>query len=581
MRTLKEPFMQSTIRKAEGAKKEDKVSKVTISIVIPNLNGINYLETCLNSIKEQSFQEYEVIIVDDGSIDSSVAYIESHYPWVRVIEHDDIRGFCESVNDGIKAAEGEYIVLLNNDTMVDKRWLEKLMKAAKKNPTTGFYSSKMFFYGRGKEKLINAAGDEMSVDGNIRNIGFYQKDSEEYSQSKKVFGACAGAAMYRRSMLDEIGYFDEDFFIFYDDADISFRAQLLGYECVYVPEAVVYHVHSGTIGLLSEQRAFLTSVNNLNVLIKNMPLKLFLRYFYNIYRTQVSQIYEFSGNPGGVKPLLKGKLRALKLLARMLRKRRWIQRNKAVSDEHIEDLLLEGTRDLSIKGKKRRKEIKEGDSSFNKEDVISDSEDNRFLFDRFFEALEEVKKDVKRILILRSSRFWIINQILSILRDKYPDSEISILAQPSVRSDLEGSKGFQKFFWMKRSGKFGVFNTGFKTLKTLRKEEYDLVVVPLSAKGLSQRQLMSSQINLHGVIMGIKPKTAVFVDSEGTTIIQKSNARKYFLDYFLPAKLIGFFLIKAMMFPYMLFILLMITGCDSWSLLKSRLWKGFFEKVHS
>ena len=156
--------MQKTIEKVKKLKKENKNVKVSISIVIPNLNGINHLETCLNSIQDQGFNEYEVIIVDDGSIDSSVSFIQENYPWVRIIEHNDILGFCKSVNDGIRASEGEYIVLLNNDTMVDKQWLEKLFEAANKHPRAGFFASKMFFYGKGKENLLNAAGDEMSVD---------------------------------------------------------------------------------------------------------------------------------------------------------------------------------------------------------------------------------------------------------------------------------------------------------------------------------------------------------------------------------------------------------------------------------
>jgi len=325
--------MQNTAEKIE-----DLNPRPVISVIIPNLNGIKYLERCLNSLQSQSFKDFEMILVDDGSTDSSIEFIKKNYSWVKIIEHKVIKGFSVAVNDGIKVSKGKYIVLLNNDTLVDKLWLEKLYNTARKNPTAGFFASKMYFFGR--DKLINAVGDAMGIDGLAWNLGYYQKDEEKYFLPKKVFGACAGAALYRREMLDEIGFFDEDFIMVYEDTDLSFRAQLMGYECIFVPKAIVYHVQFGTLAPTSERGVFYRSANSLNTLIKNMPLKLFLKYFYKIYRGQVSQIKELSTSFSLSKHVLKGKLRALKMLPNMLKKREKIQRSKRATDEYIRNLLL-------------------------------------------------------------------------------------------------------------------------------------------------------------------------------------------------------------------------------------------------
>jgi len=313
-------------------------SGVDISVIIPNYNGIKYLDECFCSLRGQSFKDFEVILVDDGSTDDSVEFVQKNYPWIRVVTHAVNRGFSASVNDGIKAARGKFITLLNNDTVVDKKWLTNLYNAARRSPEAGFFASKMYFYG--EDKLINAAGDAMGVNGQGWNIGYNERDNEKYFFPKKVFGACAGAAMYRREMLDEIGLFDEDFTIIYEDADLSFRAQLMGFECVFVPDAVVYHLQFGTLGSLSKIKTFYSSTNSLNLIIKNMPLKLFIEYFYEIYKRQILQIEELSSSKELLKIAIKGKLKSLKLLPKMLKKRVKIQRDKKISNEYLEKLLL-------------------------------------------------------------------------------------------------------------------------------------------------------------------------------------------------------------------------------------------------
>lgn len=331
-------FLENIMVETSEEKVIERNSGVEISVVIPNYNGIKYLDECFGSLRGQSFKDFEVILVDDGSTDDSVVFVKKNYPWIKVVTHDVNRGFSASVNDGIKVAKGKFITLLNNDTMVDKKWLENLYSTAKRSPRAGFFASKMYFYG--EDKLINAAGDAMGVNGQGWNIGYNEKDCEKYFFPRKVFGACAGAAMYRREMLDEIGLFDEDFTIIYEDADLSFRAQLMGFECVFVPDAVVYHLQFGTLGSLSEIKAFYSSANSLNLIIKNMPLKLFTEHFFKICKRQTTQIEELSNSNELLRTVIKGKLKSMELLPKMLKKRAKIQKEKKISNEYLKKLLL-------------------------------------------------------------------------------------------------------------------------------------------------------------------------------------------------------------------------------------------------
>jgi hypothetical protein len=255
----------------------------------------------------------------------------------------------------------------------------------------------------------------------------------------------------------------------------------------------------------------------------------------------------------------------------MLRKRSEIQKKKTVSDEYIDEMLLRGTHAECESDKKKDVKGVQNPSS----------EENRSLFFRFSDSLNELKNEVKKVLVFRTSRFWVIDEVLSILKEKYPDTEISILAQPSVKEECEKNENINTVFTMKNTKKFGLFNAGVGTIKGLRKKEYDMIVTPLSSKGLSKRQLMTSQRNLHSAILGIRPKTVVFVDSEGTTVTQAFSPKEYFFDYFLSLKIFGFFLIKLMMVPYIVFMLAGVALSDSWGWLQRKLKGGIYKTAES
>jgi len=257
-----------------------------IDIVIPNWNGKDLLRACLDSLKQQSYTGYSVIVVDNGSDDGSKELLQYEYPEVLLISWPTNRGFSVAVNAGIKAGSAPLVFLLNNDTELHKDCLQELVNAAEKRPEADFFAAKMLNYH--KRYKLDGAGDAFLRGGVGYRIGTMEVDSELYSLPRYVFGVCAGAALYRRKMLQEIGCFDEDFFAYLEDVDLNLRANSRGKRCWYVPEARVYHVGSATTGSkINDFTVSLSTRNNFNILLKNYPFTLLLRF------APVIVIYQF------------------------------------------------------------------------------------------------------------------------------------------------------------------------------------------------------------------------------------------------------------------------------------------------
>ena len=240
----------------------------TVSIVIPNYNGKHFLEDCLTSVFAQNIKDQEVIVVDNGSTDGSLEYL-SAYPGVRTIAMDKNYGFCGAVNAGIKAAESDYVILLNNDTEVDKNFTKELLSAIQADEKIFSCSSKMVqFQDRTR---MDDGGDYYCALGWAFGRG---KGGlvENYTEPVDIFASCAGAAIYRKKMLESLGYFDENHFAYLEDIDLGYRARIQGYRNVYAPKAIVYHVGSGFSG--STHNAFkvkLSARNSVYLAYKNMP----------------------------------------------------------------------------------------------------------------------------------------------------------------------------------------------------------------------------------------------------------------------------------------------------------------------
>lgn len=255
-----------------------------LSVIIPNWNGKRFLQECLDSLKDQTYSDFETILVDNGSTDGSVEFVCGRYgEFIRVIPNEVNLGFAGGTNAGIRNAKGDYIVLLNNDTWADPHWLEELVNATNVNPPVGMWGSKIYSYYQ--RDRIEAVGELIYWDGLCRSKGQFEEDRGQYEKMEEIFFPPGCGAMYRRKVFDEIGLFDEDFFAYADDAEIGIRARLAGWKCLYVPKAILYHKNSGTGGQHSPFKAFYVERNRFWITIKYFPLPLLiLSPFFTFYR---------------------------------------------------------------------------------------------------------------------------------------------------------------------------------------------------------------------------------------------------------------------------------------------------------
>ena len=243
-----------------------------VSIVIPNFNGLGFLPCVLGSLRRQSYTDFEVILVDNGSSDASLSYVKEEHPWVRVIALSENTGFARAVNLGISDSRGRYVVLLNNDTEAEEDFLLELVSGMERHPDAFAAGARMMAFYHREEGLLDDAGNYYCVLGWAFARGKGKK-AELFQKEEEIFSACAGAAIYRRELLEKIGGFDENHFAYLEDVDLCYRARLYGYSCWYLPRAAVYHVGSGTTGSrYNPLKVRLSSRNNLFLLYKNMPL---------------------------------------------------------------------------------------------------------------------------------------------------------------------------------------------------------------------------------------------------------------------------------------------------------------------
>jgi len=245
----------------------DKSSK--ISIIIPNYNGKSFLKECLDSIKNQNYPNYDITVIDNASEDGSVEFIRKNYPEVNLITNNTNLGFAAAVNLGIDSSSNEYVLILNNDTQLDVECISNLYKCIKNEKSVFAVTSKMIQYH--DHSKMDDAGDEYTLMGWTKRVG-YGKSPDKYNKKRETFSACAGASLYKKTILDKIGYFDENFFAYLEDVDISYRARIYGYKCIYCPKAVVYHVGSASSGSrYNEFKIKLAARNNVYLAYKNMP----------------------------------------------------------------------------------------------------------------------------------------------------------------------------------------------------------------------------------------------------------------------------------------------------------------------
>jgi GT2 family glycosyltransferase len=312
-----------------------------ISVIIVNYNGKNVIIDCLRSLEEQTWKDFEIIVVDNSSSDDSVKDIRDFSEQsilsdrIKLILLGRNSGFTGGNIVGWEHAQAEYIALLNNDAEADKGWLENLVYAMEKHPDVGICASKIIAF---KTNIIDSAGDGYStlLKGFKRGEG---EGSEGFTTPEHVFGACAGAVLYRRRMLEEIGFFDDDFFLIHEDTDLNFRAQRAGWKVLYVPSAVVYHKVRSTIGMMSDVAVYYTLRNTEFVRIKNMPLSLIVRSLPLLAAGMFSEFLYFAVKHGKLILYLKAKRDAIKGLKKMLHKRKHIREMTRVNTKYLYSLL--------------------------------------------------------------------------------------------------------------------------------------------------------------------------------------------------------------------------------------------------
>jgi GT2 family glycosyltransferase len=312
-----------------------------------NWNGERLLHSCLTALARQSYLDREIIVVDNGSTDSSVANARKAFSSFRIIELTENKGFTGGNSEALKIARGEFIALINNDCRADDVWCERLLAPMLNDSTIGICASKLLF---DRGHTINSVGDGLTAAA----VGFNRGLGEKlpcYTEPEMVFGACGAAVLYRQRMLEEIGFLDEDFFLYDEDTDLSFRAQLAGWKCVYVPDAIVYHKGNATSGRLSDTHAYYHTRNLEFVWIKNMPLGLILRFAHHKVLQEIGSFCYLCLRHGKWWPYFRAKFDALRMLPRMWKKRRTIQGRRRVSNAYLRSLM---TSMLSVEFAKKK-----------------------------------------------------------------------------------------------------------------------------------------------------------------------------------------------------------------------------------
>jgi len=316
-----------------------------ISIIIPNYNGFHHLKDCYDSLRIQNkgadIRDFSIILIDNKSDDDSVKFTKENYPEVHVIENTENTGFAKAVNSGIKYSlknlNPEIIILLNNDTECDKNFLIEMKKGFAENDTGSVACKMLNFTNR---DVIDDTGDFIKKRGSPYARGHQEKDTGQYDKPEFIFGACAGASAYKSEVFKITGFFDEDFFAYYEDVDFSLRLQLTGFKCFYNPKAIVYHKRGATTNSQTGYQTMQCEKNLIALRLKNYPLPMLIsnipffilarvrRYFLFIYRDSFSVF--FSAVNGYSKGIIES--------PRSLRKRKEIQKKISVSNEYLDSI---------------------------------------------------------------------------------------------------------------------------------------------------------------------------------------------------------------------------------------------------
>jgi GT2 family glycosyltransferase len=299
---------------------------MTASIVIVSWNGRQYLEACLTAVAAQQDVLAETILVDNGSTDGTAPFVRERFPWVRLIELNENRGFAGGNNAGVREARGRFVVLLNNDTVPEPGWLAALLRGRDAGGPHALATSRVVYMH--DPGIIDSAGDGLLTWGGAFKH-HHGASVDAAADSREVFGVCGAACVIPRAVFDELGGFDEDFFVSHEDVDLSYRARLLGYPCRYVADAIVRHHGSVTLGRGSAFAVYHGQRNLEWMYLKNTPASLLIRTLpgHLVYTAAAAIHFARHGLFG---TFLRAKWSALTGLPGLLRKRAHVQRTRRV-----------------------------------------------------------------------------------------------------------------------------------------------------------------------------------------------------------------------------------------------------------
>lgn len=322
-----------------------------VSIIIVNWNGREHLEDCIDSLMAQTFRDFEAILVDNGSTDGSVTFVRERFPWVKLVELPENTGFATGNNRGLSHATGEYIVTLNNDTKADENWLATIVGVADANPRAGMVGSRICSFA--DSDIIDSLGHGVCGDGMSRGRFRLRRYSTiKINEVEEILFPSACVALYRRAMLNDIGFFDDDFFAYAEDTDLGLRGRLAGWEAVLASNAVVYHKYSRTGGVFSPFKLYLVERNHYWAALKNFPLGMLLLVpFFTLVRYWAQARAVCSGRGSGqeflvsgsrgelLKAILLGTWDALLGIPAVLKKRAQVMRTRRISSRETAQLL--------------------------------------------------------------------------------------------------------------------------------------------------------------------------------------------------------------------------------------------------
>ncbi len=312
-----------------------------VSIIIITWNSEKHLQTCVHKLSTQTFYDFEVILVDNGSEDGALGGLHEKYPALdlHIQRLSSNQGFALANNIGARLAHGQWLALLNADAYPEPDWLEQLLRATEQNPEYISFSSRQIQFN--EPHLLDGAGDAYNISGLAWRNG-YKLPSKTYGlQKKEVFSPCAAAALYFREAFLKVGGFDEDYFSYFEDVDLGFRLRLSGEKCLYVPEAVVYHVGSASTGKRSDFSVYYGYRNMIWTFVKNMPSPL-IWIFLPLHVSAILFFAVYLTLRGQGKVIWKAIYDAIRGLPKVIEKRKSIQKNKKIKPGELLKVMSTG-----------------------------------------------------------------------------------------------------------------------------------------------------------------------------------------------------------------------------------------------